>query len=698
MILAVSVIIKILIAVIFILLAYKFFYKKIGLKAFSAIVLISAAAMIFADILSGYVKPLTESVEIKALGINGDVSLSDEIHLKSLTCGNKEYTDYNISDGKWFWIGEDLCWRDPSDTRQPGGTTQSITVDIPVGWYRTVNFNTSEYCGYAEITAGGKVWKVDTSVTEKANVGRSSSADLIKNQIVYLTAYTVIYLLITGTASSVIIFSIMRRNKFKELLSRYSGKMIYTAIALSSLLLMIYYSGKFSLWSDELSQLTFSGVNDTLKAAVMMDMHTPPLYTAAMYFWYRIAPYGERWLLLPSEAAMAVAVYFTGLCGERIKSKGTGILAALLAAFNAYVIINCGIEFRPQSFMMFFTTILLYVYIRKITSNNVNDLRRIILIGVLMALAGYSHYFGILFSGMIFICDLILFIKKKTGIISLVSYGTAILLYLPWAAVLIGYKGVGTWQPVPTFKSLFQLLFALCGNNYLLSGFFALGIAVMAIMTLISIKKKKFIFDKYFPQLVPLIITVVMITIVFIYARYIGWRSTFWVIRYFFSLMPCVMLICALGVDYLCQNAELKIKGKLFRPEYAAAVILAAYFVSATITVLDTYKTEPYKMSAEWLYSQGDYIYNDSTCVITADANWTSDGWNEYYLTKQGRRDRINAFGYAEITPDEMLKYDRIYIVTNHIRLVEDEQEILDNFYTLVYEQNSLDINIYVRK
>ena len=467
---------------------------------------------------------------------------------------------------------------------------------------------------------------------------------------------------------------------FRAWLAANASKITYAALSAAAFVMLFLHADSQPFWADELCQITFSGTTGSLGQTVFYDPHTPPLYDAALYLWYKVAPYGERWLLLLSEGAFAIAVFVTGLVGERIRNRRTGILAATLLALNGSAILTCGWELRPQAFMLLFCVLALYEWVERAKKPGFSALR-MLRYAAWMVLSGYAHYFGVLFCGMLFLMDFYLVCRKRIALRYLLSYGLAG-VYLPWLRVALRHDTAGLWQPTPTPQGLLELLQFLGGENWLILGLFVLAIVFI-------FKRKPFV------ERAPVFVVCVMILLVYVYGRYIAWRSTFWVARYFSALFPCMMIACALTLDTVLQGI-LRRKRKVAA---AVCVCLMLYTGWNTVRVIQNEKPAPYRAAAEWLYAQGDIMFEPDTIVISSDGGWPLDGWREYYITKQGRREPILLVDAWIVEADVLLYFGRVYHSTyGYWGLPGKLRQVLDEHYVLLEENEELYIKVYERR
>lgn len=205
MILATSAIIKILLLLAVLLLEYCLFRKKLQKKTLVALGALTLVCAFAANGAAKMVPPLTDTITLTAMGQGREEAKGTEIFLRGYTIdGEKSLAleDLQISDGHWYWHGNMYCWRPESDERQPDGVTESVELKIPVGWNRTLNFQSAIYRGEVQIETAENTWVIDTYSEENgeiaAQIGRSSTASLIWNQILRLEVYTALLAIYFG--------------------------------------------------------------------------------------------------------------------------------------------------------------------------------------------------------------------------------------------------------------------------------------------------------------------------------------------------------------------------------------------------------------------------------------------------------------------------------------------------------------------
>lgn len=140
------------------------FFGKIKQKekslVVSLLICIILTAIISNDILDLVPLP-TNEVVVTATGEKNENAKNNEINILNYVVDAKNYVIKNPTEGKWFWKGDVYMWRNENDSRQPAGTTRSITLNIPYGQDRSVQFGLSEWNGIVEVTYNGESNRYD---------------------------------------------------------------------------------------------------------------------------------------------------------------------------------------------------------------------------------------------------------------------------------------------------------------------------------------------------------------------------------------------------------------------------------------------------------------------------------------------------------------------------------------------------------
>ena len=678
---------------------------------YAALVLVFAAA---AYKISGLTPPLTDAVTLTALGEKRTEAMAEEVYLEGYTVDGKAYTagkSLQIKSGHWFWSGERYCWRIETDTRQPDGITRSITVRLPVGQERALDFAGDVWRGFVQITAGDRTWTVDTyaesGATVQARIGSSQTSALLLNHFLILCVYAVVLLGMSAVALVITRKALHTPKTIYEWLNRHSGALIYGGIALASFVLLAFYADRTSLWADELyvageGAMGAAALAAAIKNCLSMIDISPPLFSALAVLWYQIAPYGEAWLLLISIIPVALAVFFVGRTGEIMFNRSCGILAALLTAFSPTAWGYAAFELRAYGFLVFFSALALYGYARR---TNEGAAKWHILYSFALLGMGMSHYFGMLACALFFAGDVVLSLKKRISLNSMLAYALPGTVCLTWLVLVyrfaLRYKTteqIASWYGVPTVSDVLGLLRWL-SNDFDITFWlliFAISMAVIAVFSAKNKEERAEVWDRTFYTSFLTAAIAGTILELYIYGNFVNRESTMWQGRYFLFLLPFVSLLSSSVLGYSARkNGETQIE----RHRRSAVVlffgiIVAFNCLAAAPTCGVAY--QDFRGAAEWLYTQSNTVFNDDTLIITAST--VDDGWSDYYITRRGRRDALNVVNQWEASALDLLQYRTIYVQYTHGALTDSLSEILNNSYDLTNQNDAVQINTYIRR
>ena len=178
---------------------------------------------------------------------------------------------------------------------------------------------------------------------------------------------------------------------------------------------MLCYADNNTFWNDEIWQINFCMTHENPLKTLLISHNT--YYTdlvgnTILSLWYQIAPYGEKWLLLPQELAVAVGVYIVGIATNCLQGLRTAIFATIIGASFSSLVFQCAYEFRTYGFLFLWCSITFYFYI-KLRKEKDCSWKKIMLLGVMLWLPASSHIFGVFFSAGLVLTDLILALQKK---------------------------------------------------------------------------------------------------------------------------------------------------------------------------------------------------------------------------------------------------------------------------------------------
>ena len=694
-------ILKFIIPLFFIVLIFRKFRAEWEKKDIIRAALLILLFAVVANVVANKTPSLNDTVRITALGEKQEKARLAEVLLAGYTVDGKEYSagkSLQIVKGKWFWSGENYLWRIETDPRQPKGTTRSITVKIPVGEARTLNFISDIWRGKVSVSFNGNEQVLDAFSenykVSPVSIGRSQTTSLILNQCLRISVYVVILFVLTAGVVALLNYIKRQPENAKNWWQRNDSKVLYASIAIAAFCFMEHFSDAVSFWLDELTQIFVIkyGFFDVVKHCLTMWDATPPLFGLCAWVWYRIAPFGEMWLLLISIIPVSVAVYIMGLIGEKLGGKYCGFLAAVLLAFSPTVWNFAAFEFRAYSFVVLFSTLSLFFHIKKAQNNEQRGY--IIAYSISLLCLAMSHYFGMLLCGMFFLADIYLYSLKKISWKSVFSYILPGAVAFIWLCLLY-ITTLSHRRPeeimthdIPNTKKIIELLKFLSGIYPLSFYLFLLG--VVCVLACIYLKKSHEIKWGGVYQRISLGIVSAVILLLYVYGNYINQKATMWQGRYFLILIPFVILLSAFGVTKIFSSGEsLRLR--------AAVLLIAIIIAGNCISVGASYGViQPYREAADWLYTQSSTIFDPKTITITTGVR--HDVWVAHYVSRKGRRDPIHAISQWMIDEEKLLSYDRVYLQYSHLWLFKPLETALNNHYTLEQDLPNIQMKVYVKK
>lgn len=506
-------------------------------------------------------------------------------------------------------------------------------------------------------------------------------------------------------------------------------------------LLLLLWMGVFSFvngncqsfWADEIASIGF--IRNGLSLSEIMDTYLHiennlPLYPLILYVVYRIMPYGEKFLLIPSILFCLIGIVLLAMSVAKLRGKRAGFIALCMGTSSGILIWQAAWEIRCYALAFMLSNLVLYAYIKKSIKPNKKNL---ILYSVSMAFFFWTHWFAVVLLAFYGIVDFVLVILKKISWKQLFAYVPGCLIYFPWLFLSFYYKSWGLedyWGDVPQWKNMvWTILFYLNGNRVL----WYLCLITGAVLFICAIRwlRRPYSEEKTKVMLKAFCVAAIswMIGLIFIISRYLAPSSSLYVERYFTVVQPHILIVTALGLDLILDLADKIKKGEvkfLAVPEKAWISKAAAWVVQTAVVVLLVvsfavcYRNEyvavrkpfePYREAAEYMIGEKG-IWDEKSLFIGSNRFCMLDGFVHYYFEKRGYEPPANITGsmvlseqesrfygdYTQFSEDELLSYERIYCLRIHMGVDEELQQFLDAHYRLIENSDENGIEIWERK
>lgn len=497
-------------------------------------------------------------------------------------------------------------------------------------------------------------------------------------------------------------FLLIILNCFNIYIQNLKTETICKLIAFISFIFMFLWANHSSLWLDELFTVKWSAgsILDNIYSKLKFEEAAPPLFGIISTIWYHIAPYGERYLLLVSIIPITASIYIVGLIGNKAGGKISAVYSSLFLSISYLAWTNGAWEFRPYAYMVLFSSLSVYFFILR--NENKTDFKYKLIYSICLVFLAMTHYFGMIAVLMLFLCgEIYLLIKKETNFKTILEYFPAGILSLIWFAILIlyGSKNVTTnlddWYPIPQFGHFRDMIMTLAGGNHFAFIILILSIFYSIAMILLKCAKKTKSFQIREDMLF-LANSVILLTLaaLFLYGN-IRTSKTMWQDRYFMSLLPFTAISCGIFVETILSITKKKFLIHSFVKFLCILFFMTALFYNTRAVY--TYKqANPYREAAIWLQQQNDVTNKDVIITATAD-DLLIKGWNEYYITHQGKLRSLNICSIKELIENKNV-YQKIYVNYSHYGITDELKQYLDGQYILTSEHPDIQINVYERK
>lgn len=684
------------------------FRKKLCIKTNLGTVALLITFGILASIIASCIPIPTERVVITALDQKNELSSETQVALASIIVDGKEYKLENPEQGKWFWRGDYYFWRSDNDSRRPDNLTDTIVINVPIGHNRAVGFDSWTNRGIVKVESESQIKNIDT-YGEQANTIIFTDLNETNSQQMFLFKLTqaLLYSLLILLFFIGFNWLVKKRgaNNYIYYLKKNWDKIIFLICSLSMLIISIFLSGMQSFWGDEVHNLIWAHwENKNISFAELiyynltMNDATPPLFNIIEHMWLGIVPYGQEWALLMPEIITACGVFFVGLTASRLGVKNMGVVAAILACFSAPIFVQCCLELRAYCLLFTVSAITFYVYVLRYQTG-MEKVKYDIIYGIVLTILLYSHYYGVLILGILFVADVFLLLLKHSRLTNLLSYFISTVLFLPWIIAVQNTAVYNpfdrTWNSVPTISDFMSTLKYLSGNVEVIAIIYFIASIYLLVKSCRFFKEKK-IADNEYIYLITAILPFALVSAIFIYSAYISPESSKWHARYFVGAIPFIIISIS---AFVC-----KVMPKI---QHSSNFIILCLFLtvyygfSSVGYVFDTQTVRSsqylYREAAEYIMTQND-IYDNKTAALVTLGGYKDAvvGW-DYYLTHAGERDKINSYSAMLIDENTLCGYETIYLFVAY-DTPSNISKILDNKFEQVHFDRSTNVYKYIRR
>lgn len=481
-------------------------------------------------------------------------------------------------------------------------------------------------------------------------------------------------------------------NRISEWMKENKYRVLIYIIALIGMGIMCLYADKRSLWMDDIAQINMCGQDNFFEYLLSHD-NNPPLSHFITYIWLYIAPYGTAWIKLPSILFVTVGAIFLAESGRRLYGDLCALIICAFAISSSGIIELAAYVVRPYGLLFGLMSVILYCYIER----NLYEFgwSRVVVLGLCMTGALYTHYFAVLSIFVMFCFDCYLIKKKTISWKCLVSYLISGGAFLPWFIYTAQnyYEKLQTfWASIPTFYDMIGMVRTMLGNNKFS---FALLIIIVIGIIFLRIRKKEYDIreDIVFSFLLQIVI---VLLIPYVYSRWINPDGSIFVSRYFVTIAPCIFLIMGIGVNYIVSYLNLKFSMKELLNVLCIALCISIFYDNFCYTyTTQSQVKEPYEEMADYIMAQED-IYNENVAVYNTGYSMQY-GW-DYYLTHNGERQGKNSFFNNQISSIDVLSgIERVYVCKLHKNMSSTTKEILQTYFQLSYTDSESGVEVWDR-
>lgn len=699
---------KVLITLSVFIISYFIYRKRASRFQCVLICTLLLCCAVFAHAVSNCVPLLTDQVTLTALGEKRVEASAEEVYLNGFTVDGMPVSVGNPVQGKWSWIGDNYAWRIETDPRQPKGVTREVTVELPVGIDRTIHFESNIWRGMVEVKLDGETQNIDTYYGDGTIISgyplcSSTFTKLLCSELLPTLVYTVVFLVGGGLCYWCFCSTSPLKKKINRIIVENYDICIYIFLGIFMLVAMrFYHQFNDMFWGDELATISFTSQDsllETINCNLVSWDFTPPLFNIILWFLLKIIPQSLNTLYYIPQIFLALNVFVMGMIGRRLFNKPLGVIAAVVVATSASLVLCTGYEIRSYSLYLLGVSCALLLYIEHLKRKEFS-IKYAILMAIIFTVVLYSHYFGAMIVGILFLADLWLIIKKKLSRKYLIPYfisSGAILLWL--YLVFKNMNSSYTSGVAPTIIDVLNTIsFFFSGAKLYI--FIWLATVVWLFLHIKVFQENYLIKLEYYIVAISLIGVFSNVTVVFVFSQV----KAIYKNRYFVGLIPFAIIILLFGInklaDYLSQrkviiSPRIKAVGLIVlficSGWYMNDVILHDMGVKDNRIIIDQNNGKmAYIDIINTLKSKTDILYQDTGVFVNQPEAYS-------YLLKNEHFEDVN-IEHANST-ENIAKYNTIYYVYYDWESVNylEQTDIIKNCFTEAERDENLCIVKYTR-
>lgn len=398
---------------------------------------------------------------------------------------------------------------------------------------------------------------------------------------------------------------------------------------------LIWAAGLKEFWYDEVAIMGFVrsslSLGDVLHYYQTIEVTNLPLYALILYGFYHTFPPENIWLLLPGILMTLAGIWLLVHLADRTIGRRAAYAVLVMCLFSTTVINRIALELRAYALLFFAAVLVTDSFLRL---KDRMDIKRLCIASGAMIILAFSHYFGILYLVLLGIGALICILCDKKKWKLMLPFLVSMVAFLPWFITAIHASEVDTgsfWIAPPEWMELPETVGYLLGGNYLLCILY--GVGFFCLLYDIVILKQVDLHRLIYALAAP-----VMMTVIFIYSKWVNPGGGLYENRYFIAALPCILLTASYGIERFMEAGEKKYR------KIAYGLVVGFLLVSCTVGGRRSFSDSKeqyarYSYAAEQMIMEDDLKDQDVLliCISYDDVGGVVlEGWYDYYLFRKG--------------------------------------------------------------